>query len=271
MGPGEGGTAREESDALHARVRAVIRAFERGESSPEAFDAIAADLARFQVRHVPGYARLCAARGVDPGLHRRCRGRACRTDGRLQARGRVRLRRSRFAGDLPHQRHDPRSARRARLPRRRHVRRRGARVRARDARSRPRAARRGPRRRASAQRGAGLVARPHVRALRPRPRPRPARGASVLRPRRNARHGRPARACGDAGAVEPRHRPRDQLRARSPDRRDRRRGAGVAGGSRIMQTGGFKGRSREVAPAICGGPWRVSSGSPRAPSWASTA
>lgn len=34
---------------------------------PEAFDALACDLARFQARHVPGYGRLCRARGVDPG------------------------------------------------------------------------------------------------------------------------------------------------------------------------------------------------------------
>jgi hypothetical protein len=60
MGP------REESDALHARVRATIAAFERGESGPEAFDTMAADLARFQARHVPGYARLCEARGISP-------------------------------------------------------------------------------------------------------------------------------------------------------------------------------------------------------------
>ncbi len=33
---------------------------------PEPFDRLAADLARFQAAHVPGYARLCAARGVDP-------------------------------------------------------------------------------------------------------------------------------------------------------------------------------------------------------------
>ena len=54
------------SDALHARVRRLIRAFERGEAMPEPFDALAADLARFQAACVPGYARLCAARGVDP-------------------------------------------------------------------------------------------------------------------------------------------------------------------------------------------------------------
>jgi hypothetical protein len=33
---------------------------------PETFDALACDLARFQAAHVAGYARLCAARGVDP-------------------------------------------------------------------------------------------------------------------------------------------------------------------------------------------------------------
>lgn len=56
-----------ESDALHARARAFVRAFEQGGAAPEPFDALALDLARFQARHVPGYARLCAARGVDPG------------------------------------------------------------------------------------------------------------------------------------------------------------------------------------------------------------
>lgn len=55
-----------ESDALHARACAFVRAFEIGQASPEPFDALAVDLARFQARHVPGYARLCAARGVDP-------------------------------------------------------------------------------------------------------------------------------------------------------------------------------------------------------------
>jgi hypothetical protein len=66
MAPGERSGAREQSDALHARVRGVVRAFERGEGSPETFDAIAADVARFQARFIPGYARLCAARGVKP-------------------------------------------------------------------------------------------------------------------------------------------------------------------------------------------------------------
>jgi len=66
MGANEGSGAREASDALHARVRAVIAAFERRAVSLEAFDALASDLARFQARHVPGYGRLCAARGVAP-------------------------------------------------------------------------------------------------------------------------------------------------------------------------------------------------------------
>jgi hypothetical protein len=59
-------SARQESDALHARVRALVRAYEHGEAMPEPFDALAADLARFQARHVPGYTRLCASRGVEP-------------------------------------------------------------------------------------------------------------------------------------------------------------------------------------------------------------
>ena len=55
-----------ESDALHARSLAFVRAFERGAPAPEPFDALAVDIARFQARHVAGYARLCAARGVAP-------------------------------------------------------------------------------------------------------------------------------------------------------------------------------------------------------------
>jgi hypothetical protein len=62
---GDVATARAESDALHARAVASIRAFEAGEPMPEPFDTLALDLARFQQRRVPGYARLCAARGVD--------------------------------------------------------------------------------------------------------------------------------------------------------------------------------------------------------------
>src|SRR5271156_4768025 len=50
-----------QSDALHARVRSIIDG-----KGAEGFDALGADLARFQAEHVPGYARLCAARGVVP-------------------------------------------------------------------------------------------------------------------------------------------------------------------------------------------------------------
>ena len=53
-----------ESDRLHERARAMIHAFSAGRAMPEAFDTLAADIARFQARHVPGYRRLCAARGV---------------------------------------------------------------------------------------------------------------------------------------------------------------------------------------------------------------
>jgi hypothetical protein len=54
-----------ESDALHARARAMIAAFERGEPSPEPFGDLALALARFQATHVAGYARLCTARRID--------------------------------------------------------------------------------------------------------------------------------------------------------------------------------------------------------------
>jgi hypothetical protein len=43
----------------------MVQAFQRGVTMPESFDALAVDLARFQAENVPGYARLCAARGVD--------------------------------------------------------------------------------------------------------------------------------------------------------------------------------------------------------------
>lgn len=55
-----------ESDALHARARAFVSAFEKNEPMPEGFDALACDLARFQAKHIPGFARLCAARGIEP-------------------------------------------------------------------------------------------------------------------------------------------------------------------------------------------------------------
>jgi hypothetical protein len=53
------------SDSLHARARAFVRAYEGQRPVPEPFDALACDLARFQAAHVPGYARLCEARGLD--------------------------------------------------------------------------------------------------------------------------------------------------------------------------------------------------------------
>jgi hypothetical protein len=53
------------SNALHERARAMARALERREPRPESFDSLACDLARFQAEYVPGYARLCAARGVE--------------------------------------------------------------------------------------------------------------------------------------------------------------------------------------------------------------
>lgn len=70
-----------ESDALHARALAFVHAFERCGPPPEPFDALAVDLARFQARHVTGYARLCAARGVDPQrIHRAGQAPAVPTD-----------------------------------------------------------------------------------------------------------------------------------------------------------------------------------------------
>lgn len=58
------------SSSLHARARTFVDAFERGEPGPD-FDAFATELARYQAHHASGYARLCRARGVDPaGLER---------------------------------------------------------------------------------------------------------------------------------------------------------------------------------------------------------
>lgn len=53
------------SRALHDRVRAFIAASEAGEP-PESFDALACALSRFQTAHIPALARLARARGVDP-------------------------------------------------------------------------------------------------------------------------------------------------------------------------------------------------------------
>ena len=56
----------QESAALHARARAFAFAFEARSPMPEPFDSLACDLARFQAAHSEGYARLCRARSVDP-------------------------------------------------------------------------------------------------------------------------------------------------------------------------------------------------------------
>lgn len=53
------------SIALHERVQDFIVASEKGET-PESFDALACDLARFQADHVPAIARLSRARSIDP-------------------------------------------------------------------------------------------------------------------------------------------------------------------------------------------------------------
>jgi hypothetical protein len=58
----------ERSRALHARARAFVLAFEAGAPMPESFDALACDLARHQHDANPGYARLCARRGVDVAM-----------------------------------------------------------------------------------------------------------------------------------------------------------------------------------------------------------
>jgi hypothetical protein len=59
--------ARDESEALHLRVRRFIAS---GGSS-ETFDALACAIARFQARHVAPIGKLSRARGVDPAALRR--------------------------------------------------------------------------------------------------------------------------------------------------------------------------------------------------------
>jgi hypothetical protein len=54
----------EESDALHARVRAFARHSLSG-AATESFDALAADIARFQAAHIPGFRRLVDAHGTS--------------------------------------------------------------------------------------------------------------------------------------------------------------------------------------------------------------
>lgn len=56
-------TAEAESERLHARVRAFARERLDGASSSEDFDSLAVEIAGYQARRVPGYARLVASRG----------------------------------------------------------------------------------------------------------------------------------------------------------------------------------------------------------------
>lgn len=55
----------EASNALHARVRAFARDWAGGRQPRERFDALSLDIAKYQVAHIPGVARLVAARSVD--------------------------------------------------------------------------------------------------------------------------------------------------------------------------------------------------------------
>lgn len=57
-----------ESQALHARAKAFVESFTKDAPTPEPFDALACDIARFQAAHIPGFARLCHARGVEPAV-----------------------------------------------------------------------------------------------------------------------------------------------------------------------------------------------------------
>ena len=54
-----------ESESLHRRARAIIEAATRGDVT-EAFDGLAADVARFQIARVAAVARLARARGIAP-------------------------------------------------------------------------------------------------------------------------------------------------------------------------------------------------------------
>ncbi|APS00477.1 hypothetical protein [Pajaroellobacter abortibovis] len=55
----------DESQSLHVRVRAFVTASCQGRPVPESFDALAIDLVRFQARFIPGYARLCRSSDID--------------------------------------------------------------------------------------------------------------------------------------------------------------------------------------------------------------
>ena len=55
----------DERAALHARAARFLDAAAAGEPSPETFDALGVAIAQRQARAIPAYARLCAARGLD--------------------------------------------------------------------------------------------------------------------------------------------------------------------------------------------------------------
>jgi hypothetical protein len=57
-----------ESERLHLRVRAFIDASARDLATAEPFAQLALDLAAHQARHIPAIARLFRARGFDPAL-----------------------------------------------------------------------------------------------------------------------------------------------------------------------------------------------------------
>jgi len=60
----------DESDALHARARAFVTAFTASRlwSDGKAFDCLARDIAEFQARYIPGYARLCRSAASRPSV-----------------------------------------------------------------------------------------------------------------------------------------------------------------------------------------------------------
>lgn len=60
----------DEGAALHERVRAFVAATAHGGAPPESFDALGTAIAVYQANRQPGYARLCRARGVDPSAAR---------------------------------------------------------------------------------------------------------------------------------------------------------------------------------------------------------
>lgn len=56
------------SSVLHARAKAFVAAYEGAAPMPESFDVLACDIARHQYENSEGFVRLCRARGVDAAL-----------------------------------------------------------------------------------------------------------------------------------------------------------------------------------------------------------